>query len=99
MRQRRVLITPTLFHYTVAREEESNKVLRQYKDQSSHFIRVSFVSEDLDRSFYALDHNRYMLGYIHGVLKNGFYSGRNLKSKFLNYSNSQLKSHTCWFLC
>ena len=31
IRQRRVLVTPTLFHYTVAREEESNKVIRQYK--------------------------------------------------------------------
>ena len=31
IRQRRVLVTPTLFHYTVAKEEESNKVIRQYK--------------------------------------------------------------------
>jgi len=28
IRQRRILVTPTLFHFTVAREEESNKVLR-----------------------------------------------------------------------
>ena len=31
VRQRRVLITPTLFHFTVVREEESNKVIRQFK--------------------------------------------------------------------
>lgn len=28
IKQRRVLVTPTLFRYTVAREEEGNKVLR-----------------------------------------------------------------------
>ncbi len=28
IRQRRVLVTPTLFNFTVAREEEGNKVLR-----------------------------------------------------------------------
>jgi len=32
IRQRRVLVTPTLFNFSVSREEESNKVLRQYKE-------------------------------------------------------------------
>jgi len=39
-----------------------------------------------------------LLGYIHSILKNGFYVGRSLKNSFLSYSNSQLKNHTCWFL-
>ena len=32
MRQRRLLVTPTLHHYTAAQEEEANKVLWQYRE-------------------------------------------------------------------
>lgn len=98
MRQRRVLVTPTLFHYTVAKEEESNKVLRQYKEYHVQFIRLSFVQEDLDKGFYFNENSRFLLGYIHSILKNGFFAGRGLQNTFLSYSNSQLKNHTCWFL-
>ena len=31
-------------------------------------------------------------------MKNGFSVG-NCKFQFLGYSNSQLKNHSCWFLC
>ena len=88
MRQRRVLVTPTLFHYTVAREEESNKVLRQYREHHVQFIRLSFVQEDLDKGFYFNDNSRFLLGYIHSILKNGFFAGRGLQNMFLSYSNS-----------
>jgi hypothetical protein len=98
MRQRRVLVTPTLFHYTVAREEESNKVLREYKEHHVQFVRLSFVQDDLDKGFYFNENSRFLLGYIHSILKNGFFAGRGLQNTFLSYSNSQLKNHTCWFL-
>lgn len=91
-------MTPSLFHFTVAREEESNKVLRQYKDWQTQFIRLSFVTEQLDKGYYFGDRDRLLLGYIHSILKNGFYVGRSLKNEFLSYSNSQLKNHTCWYL-
>jgi hypothetical protein len=88
IRQRRVLVTPTLFHFTVAREEESNKVLRQFKQYLPQFIRLSFVTDTLEKGFYFGDRERFMLGYIHSILKNGFYVGRSLKNTFLSYSNS-----------
>ena len=88
LRQRRVLVTPTLFLYTIAKEEESNKVLRQYKNNLSQFIRLSFVNEQIDKGFYFTDNSRYILGYIHSILKNGFYAGRSLRLNFLSYSNS-----------
>ena len=54
MRQRRLLVTPTLHHYYPAQDEEANKVLRQYRDQNySAFVRVSFVKETLDKDFYS----------------------------------------------
>ena len=99
IRQRRVLVTPTMYHFTVAREEESNKVLREYKEHLPLFIRLSFVNECLEKGFYFGDRERYLIGYIHSILKNGFYVGRSLHLNFLSYSNSQLKNHTCWFLC
>ena len=39
-----------------------------------------------------------MIGYIHHIMTNGFNVGK-LNFKFLAYSNSQLKNHSCWFLC
>ena len=80
MRQRRVLVTPTLFHYTVAREEESNKVLRQFKDYHDQFIRLSFVQEDFEKGFYFEEKYDYILGYIHSIIRNGFFAGRGLKN-------------------
>jgi RNA-dependent RNA polymerase len=40
----------------------------------------------------------YLLGYIHGIITHGFKLG-DYDFQFLGYSNSQLKSHSCWFLC
>jgi RNA-dependent RNA polymerase len=56
------------------------------------------VKEDYDQGFYYHESSRYLLGYIHSILKNGFYAGRGLRNNFLSYSNSQLKNHTSWFL-
>lgn len=86
--QRRVLVTPTLYYFTVAKAEEGNKVLRQYRQHLSQFIRLSFVNEECDRGFYFNDASYNLLGYIHSILKHGIYAGRNLKSTFLSYSNS-----------
>ena len=50
--QRKVFITPTLVRYTVAHEEESNRVLRKFKEFLPYFIRLSFVNEMIEKSFY-----------------------------------------------
>lgn len=98
VRQRRVLITPTLNLFTVSKEEESNKVIRQYKNYLHQFIRLSFVNEQLEKGFYFGDRERFLIGYIHSIVKLGLRVGDNMRLKFLSYSNSQLKNHTAWFL-
>ena len=93
------MITPTLIRFTTAQEEQTNRVIRQYKSFIPNFIRLSFMTEDLDKGYYfgGMGEN-YLLGFIHGIMQNGFKLG-DLSFQFLGYSNSQLKSHSCWFLC
>jgi RNA-dependent RNA polymerase len=94
------MITPTLVRFSVAQEEQTNRVIRQYKSFIPNFVRLSFVTEELDKGYYFTTNNfaNFLLGYIHGIITNGFGLG-DLHFQFLGYSNSQLKSHSCWFLC
>jgi len=61
-------VSPTLHYYSVGRDEEANKVIRQYRSQSSDFIRLSFVTEDMDKGFYSTVKFSGVLGYIHGFI-------------------------------
>ena len=52
LRQRRVMVTPTLIRFSVAEEEQTNRVIRQFSSCIPNFIRLSFVLENLDKGFY-----------------------------------------------
>jgi hypothetical protein len=52
LRQRKVLITPTLIKYTQGHEEESNRVIRKFKTLLPNFIRLAFVNEDNEKGYY-----------------------------------------------
>ena len=100
--QRRVFVTPTLIRYTIAVEEESNRVLRKFSANLPYFIRLTFVTEEICQGYYHSskpEKNNFILGYIYHIVKDGFKLGGNCEMKFLAYSNSQLKSHSAWFLC
>lgn len=101
LRQRKVFITPTLIKYSAGHEEESNRVIRKFKQLLPNFIRLSFVNEDNDKGYYFNGdgcQNNFILGYIFRIISQGFSLGK-CNFKFLAYSNSQLKSHSAWFLC
>ena len=98
MRQHRINITPTLFKFTIGEEEESNRVIREYKGKLGNFLRLCFVQDSNDKGYYFAGHGDSLLGYIHSIMTNGFCVGK-LHFKFIGYSNSQLKNHSCWFLC
>jgi hypothetical protein len=84
-------------------------ILRKFKDHLHRFVRVTFMSENLERGFYQqqTDGGRsLLLGFIHSIIKNGiliFPAGSKESGvmgcvlRFLNYSNSQIKSHSAWF--
>ena len=96
--QRRVKVTPTMILYSRAQEEESNLVIRKFKDVLFNFCRLSFVGDDLLKGYYFGDNKGFIVGYLHQVITSGFQLG-NLKFEFLGYSNSQLKNHSFWFMC
>lgn len=94
-------MTPTLLRYSITNEEESNRVLRKYKNFLPNFIRLTFTNEKLEKGYYfngSSEKNNFILGYIYKIVAKGFWLG-NLEFRFLSYSNSQLKNHSAWFLC
>lgn len=97
MRQRRIYISPTITYFYPSSYEESNRVIRQYKEQLSRFARLSFVSEALEKGFYFVEQSILYLGYIHNILTNGIQIS-DYKFRFLSYSNSQIKNHSCWVI-
>ena len=98
MRQNRVTVTPTLIKFSTGEEEESNRVIRNFKSKLPNFIQLSILTDQNRRCSYSNRMSNNLLGYVHSILSSGFKIG-SLKFEFLGYSNSQLKNHSFWFLC
>ena len=43
MRQHRINVTPTLLKFTIGEEEESNRVIREFKGKLPNFLRLCFT--------------------------------------------------------
>ena len=52
MKQRRMLLTPTMDYFQVQVEDETCLALRKYKDQLYRFVRVTFTNDNFERGFY-----------------------------------------------
>lgn len=91
-------MTPTLTLVRTASFLQSNKILRKYTwNHQNPFVRVYFVDNRLKKPHYTEKINL-TIGYIFSVLKNGLRLGNALEYTFMTYGNSQIKSHSCWFL-
>ena len=75
MRQHRVNITPTLIKFTTGEEEESNRVIRNFKGQLPNFIRLCFLSDTHEKAYYFGGNGESLLGYIHRIMSHGFSLG------------------------
>ena len=73
--QRRITISPTLILISRAEEEESNRVIRKFKEYLPNFLRLSIVGDDMTKSYYFGDNRNFVLGYIHQIITNGFTLG------------------------
>ncbi|KAF8245194.1 RdRP-domain-containing protein [Wilcoxina mikolae CBS 423.85] len=99
----RMMITPTgVFSYGPG-WEASNRVLRQYSDYHDYFLRVSFCEEDGEQfqNEPRVNAGRILTGQFLNRLDPALggalvIAGR--RFEFLGFSNSSLKSQTCWFM-
>ena len=93
-----VTATPTALNLEGPYPEQSNRVIRLYKQYSDYFLRVSFTDEDhlMLRLGRNIDRKHYLESRI-GALLNGFQlCGRQFE--FLGYSASALKTHSVFFV-
>eukprot|EP00601_Ochromonadales_sp_CCMP2298_P000870 CAMPEP_0173169110 /NCGR_PEP_ID=MMETSP1141-20130122/522_1 /TAXON_ID=483371 /ORGANISM="non described non described, Strain CCMP2298" /LENGTH=1289 /DNA_ID=CAMNT_0014090901 /DNA_START=267 /DNA_END=4138 /DNA_ORIENTATION=+ len=104
---RRVLITPTRQICLPPEREVSNRAFRIMQertglavtdDAEGHFLRVSFVDENLSAMFYMGGPRQpeELYTHIQEVLQGGIWvAGRQFS--FLAWSSGMLKEHACWF--
>ena len=75
MIQHRVIVTPTLIKFTVGEEEETNRVVRNFKEQLPNFVRLCFLTDTNEKGYYCGGFVDSLLGYIHSIISHGFTVG------------------------
>ncbi|KAG8932252.1 hypothetical protein FRC02_001392 [Tulasnella sp. 418] len=91
-------VTPTRMILEGPFPDQTNRVLRRYRENNHCFLRVNFVDEEQlnfrwDRD---VDGAGFVRTRVGGTLKNGFdIAGRHFD--FLAYSSSALREHAVWF--
>ncbi|KAG6546916.1 hypothetical protein Mapa_011532 [Marchantia paleacea] len=97
----RLLVTPTKVYCLGPEVEQSNRIIRQHQDYTSHFLRVNFVDENcspLTSTVLTSDiHSGHSDVYrrVKEVLKEGIFIGSR-KYEFLAFSASQLRESQIW---
>ena len=89
---RRIWVTPTATVFEPPSVDEANRVLRKYGSNINYFIRLNFVDEKLQRSIWSTSTS--VVRRFKSLINNFGILGRNYK--FLGFSNSQMRSHSCW---
>ncbi|CAI2367533.1 unnamed protein product [Moneuplotes crassus] len=94
---RRVIVTPSRIEYYFPTLSRPNRVIRKFLDNEENFMRVSFQNDDRSTGKFSLDFNTPILKHIEEIMVKGFVIA-DKTFKFLHYSNSQMKAHSCWFI-
>lgn len=97
LRLRRIYQTPTVTIVAPLQREETHRVVRKYKKYKDFFFRLNMVSENLDKLHFGSNRMQEVLNYMITILAEGLTIGGD-RSQIVNYSNSQLKSHSIWML-
>jgi hypothetical protein len=94
----KLTVTPTAVYLEGPEPEVSNRVLRQYQTHSDYFLRATFIDEDGEPVRYDPQSNQteIYLRFRTFMESEYFIAGRGYS--FLGFSNSSLRSHTCWFM-
>ena len=91
-----MVFTPTREIYFPQEVMEKNRVLRDFHQLD--FICLQIRDEDFSRLAGHAGNIEEILLRLKRLLKNGLRIGGK-KYEFLGSSNSQLRSHSCWFVC
>ena len=95
----RAVVTPTGLYLEGPDPEPTNRVLRRYPNYTDHFIRVVFCDEDGGSVQYDPAASQRMV-YDHRfkdlLTKPLLIAGK--AYDFFGFSNSALRSHSCWFM-
>jgi hypothetical protein len=95
----RAVITPTGFYLEGPDPEPQNRVLRRYSQHIDHFIRVVLCDEDGGSVRYDPGASQRMVyddRFREMLTKPLFIAGK--AYDFFGFSNSALRSHSCWFM-
>jgi hypothetical protein len=95
----RITITPTGIYLDGPDPEPANRVLRRYPEHTDHFARVVFCDEDRGPVRYdprASQKLIYDARFCGVLLKPIVIAG--MAYDFFGFSNSALRSHSCWFM-
>eukprot|EP00180_Rhodochaete_pulchella_P002964 Plantae.Rhodophyta-Rhodochaete_pulchella.ctg4749.p1 GENE.Plantae.Rhodophyta-Rhodochaete_pulchella.ctg4749~~Plantae.Rhodophyta-Rhodochaete_pulchella.ctg4749.p1 ORF type:complete len:836 (-),score=107.34 Plantae.Rhodophyta-Rhodochaete_pulchella.ctg4749:697-3204(-) len=96
----RLVITPSKIYCAGPAVETSNRMLRMFGNDHPHgaFVRATFLDENLSPMYHGPGEER-KFSYLHVVaaLKDGI-SLFGDRYEFIMYSQSQLRSTSCWFL-
>ncbi|CAF3858814.1 unnamed protein product, partial [Rotaria magnacalcarata] len=92
---RKVYITPSTIDYEGPHFEEACAVIRHYSELQDCFLRVSFLDED----YRMLKNLNNSMDIVYKHIEKLMIDGLNVcgrKYKFLAFSSSQLREHSCW---
>ncbi|CAI2372025.1 unnamed protein product [Moneuplotes crassus] len=91
-------ITPSRIELNFGSITMANRAIRDNYNHIDDFMRVRFLNEDGQRGIYWDGaQNDGILDHIQKIMNDGFTVGDKC-FKFLHFSNSQVKSHSCWFM-
>lgn len=98
----RVRVTPSKIYFCGPEVNLSNRVLRNYPEDTDNFLRVSFLDEDMDKLHSSdlvadMDRETKLHERVLATLKNGIEIG-DKKFEFLAFSPSQLRDNSVWMV-
>jgi RNA-dependent RNA polymerase len=91
---KKVLITPSTVSFFPPEIEIGNRVMRKYSEFSDYFLRVSFCDENFEKRVWP--GNSEVLKRFRKILSN--FTLFEHEFEFLGFSNSQMRSHSCWMV-
>jgi RNA-dependent RNA polymerase len=92
---RKLIITPSSTIFLPQYIDITNRVLRHFLKKGTHrFLRISFTNESDEKSIWKYEHG--ILARFRDSLENLNILGK--RYSFLAYSNSQVRTHSCWML-